>query len=347
MRKMHQIWLSEFLDNCKQSNKSPKTLINYEADLKKYIGWFEHHFSALLNLANANTISLYKQFLSEGDSDFKMPQTSHLIRAYSPAKKRRSSWGWIKRIFKRRPKGVRPKSVVEMKTSRLHQRPLSVNSRRRHLSAIKNFYEFLKQKNEDISDLFPSNPVKPKLHGIKLKEEDVNPTVLLRDEDWKKLEDFVYRPNEKLLVQLLYYGGLRLAEVTHLKVEHFNFANQSVKFPRKGGYVHHLFLQNSKQIFDTLDLHLKVRTHDGPFLFSNAKKKAYSTRAMYDRILRIIQRAGCPTRGLTPHSFRKACATNLYKDTKDLLLVRDYLNHTDAKITQTYIEKTRSQDLEF
>jgi len=45
------------------------------------------------------------------------------------------------------------------------------------------------------------------------------------------------------------------------------------------------------------------------------------------------------TKKLTPHSFRKAFATQLYLKTKDLLYVRDYLHHSDAKITQTYIDK--------
>ena len=59
---------------------------------------------------------------------------------------------------------------------------------------------------------------------------------------------------------------------------------------------------------------------------------------MYNRIIKIFRKSMCPSDELTPHSFRKACATNLYEQTKDLLFVRDYLNHSDAKVTQTYIE---------
>ena len=54
----------------------------------------------------------------------------------------------------------------------------------------------------------------------------------------------------------------------------------------------------------------------------------------------ILTKSGLPSE-LTPHSFRRACATNLYIETKDLLFVRDYLNHHDAKVTQTYIDSTQ------
>ena len=47
--------------------------------------------------------------------------------------------------------------------------------------------------------------------------------------------------------------------------------------------------------------------------------------------MKILKDSGC-NGSLGPHSFRKACATNLYLRHKDLLLVRDYLNHKDAKV---------------
>jgi len=152
------------------------------------------------------------------------------------------------------------------------------------------------------------------------------------------LEQTLYRPKEKLLVNILYWGGLRLSEVTHLKISDFNPDNHTITFTRKGGYVHTLKIQQAEYIFDLLDQHLKFRPHAGDYVFSNHLERPYTPRAMYDLILKIFQKSGVYRPGLAPHSFRKACATNLYHQSKDLLQVRDYLNHTDAKVTQTYIE---------
>lgn len=216
---------------------------------------------------------------------------------------------------------------------------LAVASRRRHLSAIKNFYEFLRQSNEDSNNLFGPNPVKTKLHSIRLKDEDMVPTKLLTAEDWAALTNSTYRIREVLMINLLYYGGLRLNELTQLKVDSFDRSKLLVRFARKGGDIHTLYIQKGKLIFSLLDKYLSQRKHpQAPYLFTNPRGDALTSRAVYNIIMKIIIKAGCPSNGITPHSFRKACATNLYRKSKDLLYVRNYLNHADAKVTQTYIE---------
>lgn len=349
MKKQHTIWLDSFLQNCKESNKSEHTLINYRCDLQKYINWYEIYQEGLLNQANAQTISAYKAFLTSEDSVYQQKINEEKLRSG-----RKRDWAiykiklFFKKMFNRRkerpllanPNGNNPllpsSSIIKSMT-------LAVTSRRRHLSAIKNFYEFLKQSHEDTSNLFPTNPVRPKLHAIKLKDEDVENTKLLRAEDWEHLLNLPLRPRERLIVHLLYFGGLRLSELSALPLKAFDSQKKSITFVRKGGYVHTLYIQKPEMIFNLLNIYLSVRKEEGPFLFVGRKGKAITSRAMYDIIMKLIRKALCPTIGLTPHSFRKACASNLYEETKDIILVRDYLNHADAKVTQTYIERVNRQ----
>jgi integrase/recombinase XerD len=326
----HQKWLAEFLHNCENSNKSPRTIINYRADLIKFIIWFETNYQGVpLNKAQAQTIGHYKEFLTQGKNNFDMTKLSNK--------------NILKKIFSRfsfklKKSSLNPNAPL-LTHPHLKGLRLAVSSRRRHLSAIRNFYEFLKQSNEDQNKLFPSNPVKPKLHGIKLKEQDVESTKLLTAKDWEAIENSIYKIREKLIVSLLYWGGLRLSELCQLKIHNFDHTHQSVKFNRKGGYVHDLKLQNGNKIFSLLKIYLQQNPIQSEYLFCNKKGRPISSRSMYTTIIKIFVKSLCPTVGLTPHSFRKACATNLYKKTKDLLFVRDYLNHADAKVTQTYIEK--------
>ena len=140
------------------------------------------------------------------------------------------------------------------------------------------------------------------------------------------------------MVNLLYYGGLRLHELVLLRVENLNREAGMITFRRKGGSIHQLQIQNPRQVFFLLFEYIKNREVDSQYVFANRKGGKISIRAMHYEIERFFQQCACPTMGLTPHSFRKACATNLYKKTKDLLFVRDYLNHVDAKVTQTYID---------
>jgi integrase/recombinase XerC len=289
----------------------------------KFLTWFESNHRSLISKTKGATIGHYKEFLTNGGRVYSTPSTKE--KFLGTFKKTFLS------LFKKKAKSL-PCHVI------FEQKPLAVSSRRRHLSAVKNFFEYLKQSHEDKGSLFAKNPVKSKIHAIKLKEMDVKPTKNLRREDWNKIDRMVIKPKERLIVGLLYWGGLRLSELCDLKIENFDTDSRSLKFIRKGGYVHTLILQRGKEIFDSLDYHLLQREVDCEYVFTNRSGKKISTKTMYNHIMRILLKAGC-SEGLTPHSFRKACATNLYLRHQDLLLVRDYLNHTDAKITQTYIDK--------
>jgi len=299
-------------------NRSPHTIINYEADLKKFLKWFEANHNYPINKATGETITEYKEFLAKGGP--LVPKKPLISK-------------WFKFFKKKEP--IIPDSFYDA---------LSISSRKRHLSSISNFFEYLKQTHEDRSRLFDKNPVKPKIHSIKLKDVDVIPTLNLRRADWDKIHKSVYRTKERLIIYLLYWAGLRLSELSHLRVADFDSKDQSLRFVRKGGYIHHLKPQKTELIFEQLDFYLKHRKVDSEFLFANKSGKRIGTKAMYNLIMKIFTKAGC-SEGLTPHSFRKACATNLYLKTKDLLLVRDYLNHKDAKVTQTYIDKVTLQGI--
>jgi integrase/recombinase XerC len=313
-QKKNRKWAEEFLRYCINSNKSEFTYKNYRADLYKFLNWFEKQTAAPIIEANAETISLYQEYLAQRDQQ-------NFLRAKSL---------WRKIIFWWRQK------KQKVTVGKLIQYPLSTNSRRRHLSTLKNFFEFLKQTYEDDHKIFQQNPIRSKLHTIKVKETDISHTSNLSFADFTLIKKIVFNIKDQLAIELLYYGGLRIAELVGLKYEDFNDTEKVVRLERKGGYVHHLPLQNYDYIKKLIDL-AAIR-HPHRYLFIGRENRSLSTRAMYNHLTKIINTSGCAGRNLSPHSFRKGCAGLLYQKTKDLLLVRDYLNHSDAKVTQTYIE---------
>ena len=294
-------------------NRSPHTMVNYRSDLEKFLGWYEGFCSGRpLHKVDGRVISSYRSWM-EGECGEGEGTPSFLVRLWS-------------RFFPSKPSQI-PKAPLH----------LAVTTRRRHLSVLKNFFEFLKQSHEDGNKIFLSNPVKGKLHSLRLKEADVFHTPMLGREDWARVEDNIWKPRERLMIDLLYYGGLRLSELGPLKVENFDSQSGTITFERKGGKVQTLFPQESDKIFDRLEYWLDRRLVESEWVFPGKEGRPITTRALYNTITKILRRSGVPL--ATPHSFRKARATELYLETKDLLRVRDYLGHSDAKVTQTYIDK--------
>ena len=161
---------------------------------------------------------------------------------------------------------------------------------------------------------------------------------MLTREDWARVEDNIWRPQERLLLCLLYYGGLRLSEVGGLKVENFDIQSHSITFKRKGGKVQTLFPEEAGIVFERLEYWLDRRLVESPWVFPG-KEGTFPLLPgpSITPLPLFLRQSGVPL--ATPHSFRKARATELYLKTKDLLRVRDYLGHSDAKVTQTYIDK--------
>lgn len=319
----HLELMDAYLHNLTRLNKSEHTIKNYRADLIKFFMWIEHQEKARINKTNGEMIGRYKEFLAQGGSVYKEVSRHSQLKFLL----------WFKHLIERAHfKKVSSKSVL------FSQPPMSVSSRRRHLSSLKNFFQYLKEVNEDNSEKFSKNPVKSKIHAIALKDIDVVPTKMLGREEFKLIEERTFRTKERLMLYLLYYGGLRLSELCYLKISNFDHVAKVVTFTRKGGSIHTLVIQKEDLIFQNLNFYLSQNEFKSDFLFQNKTGKAYSLKTFYNQIMKIILRADITT-GISPHSFRKACATNIYIKTKDLLYVRDYLNHADAKVTQTYIDK--------
>lgn len=324
--------INQYLENLGRLNKSHHTIKNYEADLKKFSLWLKHAYDSRLDKVDGEIIGDYKDFLSgKKDSPENLP-SSEIKSEHS-----HGLFSWFKKL-------IVGKTFKAKKTSNLVflEHGMSVSSKRRHLSSLKNFFEYLKETHEDHSKKFQKNPVKSKIHAITLKEIDVTPTAMISTENFKKIDESIYRTQERLIIYLMYYGGLRLSELTYLKVSNFDMKNKSITFNRKGGYVHTLLVQKEEKIFKNLHFYLAHTQFKSDFLFQNKQGRPLTPRAMNNKIIKIIEKVipdNATTTKITPHSFRKACATNLYLKSKDLILVRDYLNHKDAKVTQTYIDK--------
>lgn len=353
MLPQHERWLEDFLMHLQARNRSPHTVLNYQRDIEEFIKWFEQAYPGeSINLSNVQVISSYSQYLSDGRMGALAPLSLGDRESLMLTKaKLKPQWPWWRKLWTQAKRWLRPTSPISRpdidvtpprrflpRSIKIFRHPLKANSRRRHLSAIKSFFEFHKQLNEDFNRLFPTNPVKPTIHGIKLKDHDIHHTIHLPPGDWERLDETIYRPQERLALYLLYYAGLRLAEVANLKLHNFREHGRVLSVIRKGGVLHEFVPEKTEEIFHLLDLHLKKNPPPGEYVFFNRQGGPIEARVLSRQIKMMIKKASCQTLGLTPHSFRKACATRLYQRDRNLLQVRDYLNHSDAKVTQTYID---------
>lgn len=316
----HQKWLGEYLENLARRECSELTLKSYQSDLIHFLSWFELTAARHIDQARAFHIAAYQQFLKVGG----------VAQAFQW-----SLFCTILSIF--RFKGIFRSKItfLELRT------PLAVSSRKRRLTSLKKFFDYLGETERmNGGKRFKKHPISPSLHHIKLKDADIEHSKLLPREKFESLCENLTYPEDRLLFRLLFDGGLRIREASRLTYEDFNEQNQNLSLIRKGGKRHTFALQNSTEIFRELARVRQRNYRQSDFIFPSSNgNKPVNVRTLHERVKKHLKSAHLPT-NLSPHSFRKGCATDLYQKTRDLLHVRDYLNHQNALVTQTYIENS-------
>jgi integrase/recombinase XerD len=314
-------YLLLFIEHLRIKNKSPHTIKNYFWDIKEFLVWYQDSYGIRLDKVNKRVISEYIGIISG------------ISKTNNENKNTPNLWTKLWMALKNEKIKSNSRNCIKK---------LATNSKKRKISAISQFYSYL-IADELLGKKFQLNPVNRTLHSIQLKDVDIQHTVRLTKDDFELLIEKNWRPREQLILHLLFFGGLRLAELTGLKVGDLDSETQTITLRRKGGLIHKLKINNFYKIHYLWEKYLhyiRCESKDH-FIFSNKisiTSKPISERAMSNIIHRCFKNAHLTNKGLTPHSFRKGCATELYQNTKDLLLVRDYLNHQDAKVTQTYID---------
>ena len=143
---------------------------------------------------------------------------------------------------------------------------------------------------------------------------------------------------DRTIIEILYSSGLRVSELTNLKVNDFK-NNKSLKVIGKGNKVR--ILPMTDKSFDYMNLWIsKYRSEyknekSGNYIFLGVRGGKISDRE--------IQRIVNLRLGTFPHSIRHTFATHLLDGGADLRVVQEMLGHTDPSTTQIYTHVSKKQ----
>ena len=191
---------------------------------------------------------------------------------------------------------------------------LSKNSKKIRIYAIKNFYSFLRIRQ----DLF---------EDIKLYNTGKKMPYSLSSSQCKRLINYYHDKRNKLIIYLFLTTGIRLNELAEIIVDNVDLVNKSIKIMCKGR-VERVVLINDK----CRDM-IRDYATEGK-LFKIGK----------DQIRNVVKNAikGIGLKG-TPHTLRHSFASIMYQETKDIRLVQELLGHKSILSTQIYTHINNEQ----
>jgi integrase/recombinase XerD len=210
----------------------------------------------------------------------------------------------------------------------------------RYLSAIRAFYAYLIE--EHIISKDPTvNIATPKIV--------INPPEYLTLEEVELLlsvpdEGSILGLRDRAIIELMYSCGLRVSEVTSLKIGNINFHESYILVLGKGGKERFVpFGERARSLLERYidcargDL-LKGRLNDS--LFLNYRGEPLSRKGVWKFIKEYALRSGIK-KNIKPHILRHSFGAHLIQNGADLRLVQELLGHADIATTQIYTHLDR------
>ena len=219
---------------------------------------------------------------------------------------------------------------------------ISKRSCKRRLSSLRHFYKYMVNVGyiEDNPFIFISGP----------KVETKYPHALYKEQIEEMFKRNATRTDplatrDQAILNLLYYSGIRAAELVTLDVQSVSLKERVVRVLGKGNKeriipfttdcqkVLKAYIDNDRKIF------LKKSKELTPALFLNAKGERLTTRGLEYILDSIEEKIGLYV-GLHPHILRHSFATHLLENGADLRVIQELLGHESINATQVYTHVT-------
>lgn len=206
----------------------------------------------------------------------------------------------------------------------------------RYYSSIKGFFLFLISENRA-----KNNPL-ARLSPPKMSKH--LPDTLTIDEMQKLLDtpsaDTTLGLRDKAMLETLYACGMRVSELTNLKISDLLLQDNLVRIFGKGSKERITPIGNSaikylEEYFSRSRPLLAKLNRSDNYVFLNRSGKKLSRMGVWKIIKTLVLKSGI-TKDVHPHLFRHSFATHMIEGGADLRAVQEMLGHADISTTQIY-----------
>ncbi|MBS1526431.1 MAG: site-specific tyrosine recombinase XerD [Bacteroidetes bacterium] len=215
------------------------------------------------------------------------------------------------------------------------------SSQARILSGIKAFYKYLLIEDmikTDPAELLES-PKKQRKLPVTLSYQDIEK--LIAAIDLSKPEG----PRNKAIIEVLYSCGLRVSELTELKLSNLYLDIEFIKVLGKGSK-ERLVPIGSEAIkalriwIEQVRVHTPVKKGEEDMVFLNRRGSRLTRVYVFMLIKQLAEAAGIK-KSISPHTLRHSFATHLVEGGADLRAVQEMLGHESITTTEIYTHLDR------
>lgn len=214
-------------------------------------------------------------------------------------------------------------------------------SQSRIISGLKGFFTYLvfeDYRDDNPMDLIESPKIGRKLPDT-LSENEIDALIAAIDLSKPQGE------RNRAIIEMLYSCGLRVSELTNLKLSDLYFDEGFINIIGKGDKQRFVPINEYTQKYINIYTgeirnHMKVVPQSKDILFLNRRGKQL-TRAMIFYIVKTLAQKAGITKNISPHTFRHSFATHLLQNGADLRSIQQMLGHESITTTEIYMHVNR------
>ena len=218
----------------------------------------------------------------------------------------------------------------------------SKSSISRNLSALRSFYSYLIKL-----DVIDNNPFK----SIRNPKKDKKLPNFLQHDELKTIFDSIDMSTSlglrnRLIIELLYATGIRVSELTSLKLNNIDLNNNEIRILGKGNKERIVFYGEYASKF--LKMYLNeardelLNGNKSEHLLINNTGTNLSSRGVELIVNEVVKKAALK-HNISPHVLRHTFATDLLNNGADLKSVQELLGHESLSTTQIYTHITNER----
>lgn len=157
--------------------------------------------------------------------------------------------------------------------------------------------------------------------------------VILSKEEVKRMIARTANPKHNCIISLLYATGVRVSELTHIKMRDIDLDRRMLRVYQGKGKKDRMTML-PKSLKDILIGQCKVKTQDD-FLFTNGRSGRLTETTIQKVVSQAAERAEI-RKNVTPHTLRHSFATHLLENGTDIRYIQELLGHAKLQTTQIY-----------
>ena len=212
----------------------------------------------------------------------------------------------------------------------------------RILSGLRSFFSFLIFEDYRASnplDLIESPKIGRKLPDT-LSEFEIDNLIGAIDLSTPEGE------RNRAILETLYGCGLRVSELTYLKMSDLFFDEGFIKVTGKGDKQRFVPILKNTQKYINIYIndirnHLKIQPGHEDTLFLNRRGKQLTRAMIFTIIKQLAEKTGLK-KSISPHTFRHSFATHLLQNNADLRSIQMMLGHESITTTEIYVHLDKS-----